>query len=66
VASHELAEAITDPQSGIDPAWYDSVYGEIGDICQGQQGTFTGSDGVSYGVQALFSEALGRCILSKP
>jgi hypothetical protein len=65
VASHELGEAMTDPAAGVDPAWYDSVDGEIGDICQGQQGTFTGTDGVSYGVQALFSNAEGGCILSK-
>jgi hypothetical protein len=64
-ASHELAEAITDPAAGVNPAWYDSVSGEIGDICQGQQGTFTGTDGVAYGVQALFSEQESRCILAK-
>jgi hypothetical protein len=34
VASHEIAEAITDPIPG--QGWYDPIHGEIGDICEGQ------------------------------
>jgi hypothetical protein len=30
-ASHELAEAITDPVPGT--GWYDDTHGEVGDIC---------------------------------
>lgn len=65
VASHELGEAITDPAAGVNPAWYDSIQGEIGDMCQGHQGTFIGTDGVTYGVQALLSNALGSCVTSR-
>ena len=52
VASHELVEAITDPEVGLATAlgpplaWYDNTNGEIGDICNAQQGTIVGGDGV--------------------
>ncbi|KAJ3301586.1 hypothetical protein HDU76_005704 [Blyttiomyces sp. JEL0837] len=71
VSSHELAEAMTDAAVGIGSsvayplAWYDSANGEIGDICNAQQGTFLGNDGVTYTVQAQWSNALGKCIVSK-
>ena len=49
VASHELIEAVTDPGVGLATsfgpplAWYDpqSGDGEIGDICNASQATFT-------------------------
>jgi hypothetical protein len=72
VASHELAEAITDPDVGLATvvgpplSWYDSVNGEIGDLCNGGQGTLTGSDGLVYTVQEEFSNILGTCIVSNP
>jgi hypothetical protein len=71
VASHELAEAVTDPAVGLATtvapplAWYDSTFGEIGDICNAQQGTFAGTDAVVYTVQRLWSNASGACILQK-
>ncbi len=68
VTSHELAEAITDADVGIATAsaaplaWYDSTNGEIGDICNAQQGTFVGSDGQTYTFQLEFSNAQSNCI----
>ena len=35
-------------------AWYDPTNGEIGDICNAQQGQVSGSDSVSYTVQKEF------------
>jgi hypothetical protein len=69
VSSHEMVEATTDPAVGlatvIGPplAWYDPNNGEIGDICNAQQGTITGSDGNSYVVQKEFSNAANDCVL---
>jgi hypothetical protein len=71
VASHELAESVTDAEVGLAPylapplAWYDNVNGEIGDICNADQGTTVGGDGVTYVVQKLWSNAVGACIASK-
>ena len=68
VTSHELTEAITDAYVGIATtfapplAWYDMVNGEIGDICNGQQGTYT-ANGTSYTIQLEFSNAANNCVL---
>jgi hypothetical protein len=68
VASHELIEATTDPAVGLATtfaaplAWYDSVNGEIGDICNAQQGTTVGGDGVTYTIQLEFSNAASNCV----
>ena len=70
VASHELVESITDPEAGVAQVlapplgWYDTNNGEIADICT-QDGTVVGSDGVTYNVQTLFSNAVNDCIVSK-
>jgi hypothetical protein len=67
VASHELSEATTDPAVGLATtigfplAWYDPAFGEIGDICNGQQGTTTGN-GHSYVIQLEFSNAANNCV----
>ena len=65
--SHELAEAVTDPQVNAGTlGWYDDNNGEIGDIPQelfaaGQIGqdayldTLTGADGTQYAVQQVWS-----------
>jgi hypothetical protein len=42
-------------------AWYNKTYGEIGDICNGQQGTVTGTDGVTYTVQKEWSNSKAAC-----
>jgi hypothetical protein len=68
VASHELIEAVTDPAVGLATvfgpplAWYDRTNGEIGDICNGQQGTTVGGDGVTYVIQLEFSNAANNCV----
>lgn len=65
-SSHELAEAITDAEVGVaygvgrPIAFYDSSYGEIGDICENTQG-FTDTIG-GYTVQKNWSQRLGKCI----
>jgi hypothetical protein len=69
VASHELTEMITDAEVGVAGngsgpplAWYDNTNGEIGDICNAQQGTYTACDGQSYTIQLEFSNAQNNCI----
>jgi hypothetical protein len=67
VASHELIEAATDPAVGLATVfgpplgWYDPNNGEIGDICNGQQGTTTGN-GRTYTIQLEFSNAANNCV----
>jgi len=70
VASHEIIEAITDPEVGLATiygpplGWYDAIYGEIADICQtGGETAFVGTDGFTNTVQRGFSNAHG-CIAS--
>lgn len=66
VSSHELIEAVTDGEVGLATtygpplAWYNQQQGEIGDICNGQQGTIGG-----YTVQKEYDNATGSCIVSK-
>ncbi len=68
VSSHEFAEAVTDADVGIATtfaaplAWMDMNNGEIGDICNGQQGTFV-ANGTTYTIQLEFSNAANNCIL---
>ncbi len=67
VASHEMIETVTDPDVGIATtlsaplAWYNNTYGEIGDICNGQQGTVVGTDGVTYTIQTEWSNSKSAC-----
>ncbi len=69
VVSHELAEAVTDPDvsaasaAGPPLAWYDPLNGEIGDLCVGDVGLVTGTDGASWPVQKLWSNARGACVV---
>jgi hypothetical protein len=71
VASHELVETITDAEVGLAGsfapplAWYDTNYGEIGDICNDVHGTIVGSDMVTYDVQKEFSNLAQDCIVSR-
>ncbi|HEV2989661.1 MAG TPA: hypothetical protein VG759_14555 [Candidatus Angelobacter sp.] len=68
VSSHEFAEAVTDADVGIATtfaaplAWMDMNNGEIGDICNAQQGTFV-ANGTTYTIQLEFSNAANNCIL---
>ena len=72
VLTHELVETITDPWVGLATtyspplAWYDNTNGEIGDVCNAQQGIFVGTDSATYTVQKLFSNAASDCIVSPP
>lgn len=69
VLSHELTETITDPNIGFATmlapplAWYDGTNGEIGDICNAQQGSFVGTDAVTYMLQVEFSNTHHNCIV---
>ena len=70
VATHELVEATTDPAVGLATtfaaplAWYNKTYGEIGDICNGQQATIT-ANGHTYVVQKEWSNASNACKTTK-
>ncbi|KAI9363867.1 hypothetical protein DFJ73DRAFT_809864 [Zopfochytrium polystomum] len=70
VSSHELVEATTDPAVGIGSsvayplAWYNTAQGEIGDICNAQQGTILGGNGKTYTVQKEYSNNAGACVIS--
>jgi hypothetical protein len=59
VASHELAEAVTDPIPGQGWYWFADAndQGEIGDICAGQAKTLG-----DYQVQLEWSNAAGGCV----
>jgi pre-peptidase len=67
VASHELIEAVTDAAVGLATtygpplAWYDQTNGEIGDICNGVQGTIASG----WTVQKEWSNQQNACIVSK-
>jgi hypothetical protein len=66
VSSHEFAEATTDniPTPGTHPkypqAWNTSDGYEIGDLCEGTQGTLT-TDANTYYVQELYLNNIAAC-----
>src|SRR6478609_7664329 len=67
VTSHELVAAMTDADVGIATtfaaplAWYDQTNGEIGDICNGQQGSYP-PNGTTYTIQLEFSNSASNCV----
>src|SRR5262249_15444979 len=71
IASHELAEAATDTDIGLDTsttlyqypaAWGDNNCGEIGDICaSGATGDTITVNGHNWVVQQLWSNAANKC-----
>jgi MYXO-CTERM domain-containing protein len=69
VSSHELIESVTDAEVGLATnnapplAWYDpqGTNGEIGDICNGSQGTVS-SHGQTWTVQQEWSNSNEACI----
>ena len=69
-ASHELVEAITDPDVGLASklgpplGWYDPLNGEIADICAGMPATLSAPDGRTYTVQKLWSNRRHACVAS--
>ncbi len=66
-----MIETVTDCEVGLATtnapplAWYDNTNGEIGDICNAQQGSIAGGDGQTYVVQTEFSNADNNCIVSR-
>jgi hypothetical protein len=76
VASHELAEAVTDPDVGLltqanafPGGWddTDASCGEIGDICDdGSPGDTITVNGRSWVVQELWSNRQNKCVSSGP
>lgn len=71
VASHELSEAVTDPDVGPATtftrplAWIDPSNDEIGDICTAQENQVV-MNGTSYMVQREFSDLQNDCVSSPP
>jgi len=68
VSSHEFSETVTDPAVGLATvygpplSWYNPTYGEIGDICNGQQASVKLGDGNTYVVQKLWSNKNNACV----
>ena len=58
VSSHELAEAVTDPNVNFSTlGWYDSQRnGEIADLAEGHESTITDANGVQYVVQDVVNK----------
>lgn len=58
VSSHELAEAVTDPNVNYKTlGWYDyQLNGEIGDLAEGHESTITGANGTQYVVQDVVNQ----------
>ena len=73
VSSHEMAEAITDPQVGSASVfgpplgWYDNPpnLGEIADLCDPGEVTVK-AGAATYSVEQLFSNVLGNCTSGPP
>ncbi|KAJ3330832.1 hypothetical protein HDU76_004750 [Blyttiomyces sp. JEL0837] len=64
IASHELIEFVTDPNVGDLNAplgWNDDTNGEIGDLCELQQGILPGT---SYTVQLEWSNKAKACVVA--
>jgi len=66
VMSHEIIESATDPDVDYHLAWYDDQFGEVGDICNAVQGAVVGGDGLTYVVQAGYSNTSKLCIVERP
>lgn len=74
VSSHEMAEAITDPGVGLATTngpplgWYDTVNGEIGDICNasGDPTNQASLPGTNYVIQKLWSNLQQDCVAAPP
>jgi hypothetical protein len=68
VHSHEMVEAVTDPEVGLSGqslGWYDDNNGEIGDICNGQEAALS-LNGTSFTVQKEWSNRQSTCVTGNP
>lgn len=61
--SHELTEAITDPDVPQNVAWYNNSLGEIGDICASYRG-YVYLNGTQYYIQPEYSNSAHACTFS--
>jgi hypothetical protein len=67
VSSHELVETVTDADVGLAQylapplAWYDSVNGEIGDICNAEQAQVP-AGATTYTIQKQWSNLSEACV----
>jgi MYXO-CTERM domain-containing protein len=59
VSSHELVEAVTDPNTPDTLSWYNSLCGEIGDECNAEEGTVG-----NLTVQREWSNKYKKCIIT--
>ncbi|KAI8616600.1 hypothetical protein BC830DRAFT_1117354 [Chytriomyces sp. MP71] len=77
VISHELTEVVTDGAINVvlgadivaPMAWYDpnsDVGGEIGDMCNTQEGQLTDSSGAKWTVQKIWSNRYKQCLFQNP
>ena len=62
--SHEMFEAITDPDVPQNVAWYNNTLGEIGDICASSRGS-VGLNGTTYYIQTEYSNYSHACKFSQ-
>jgi hypothetical protein len=62
--SHEMFEAITDPDVPQSVAWYNNSLGEIGDICASARG-YVGLNGTTYYIQSEYSNYSHACKFSQ-
>ncbi|HEY6348284.1 MAG TPA: Ig-like domain-containing protein [Candidatus Angelobacter sp.] len=72
VLTHELAETVTDPDTGLAAtiarplAWVQATDGqEVGDLCNTEQASFS-SNGQTYTIQKIFSNFQGDCEVGPP
>jgi hypothetical protein len=65
VASHEIQEAVSDPDvwagGAMDLGWYDDAQGEDGDICNGKSKQISTPNGMYY-VQQIWSQSQTACV----
>lgn len=61
--SHEVFEAITDPDVQTNVAWYNNSFGEIGDICRNSYG-YLNVGGTSFNLQKEYSNRYHACSYS--
>ena len=64
VSSHELIEAVTDPD--FQQGWWSSADNEIGDICELRSDATQYYPGTGYNVSTLWSNQASQCVIDGP